>query len=105
MNRVPFLSPECNLADENEDRKTVAICKALASEERIKILRLIQHNSKTLTQISKELFLSMSTVRFHVKLLQEAGMVELTYVPSKKGKLLTCQRKFYSAYLFFSARY
>ncbi len=74
------------------DKKSL---QALSSETRIKILKCLNQRRMTLTELSKELNLSKSTVHANLSLLIDAGLVknkrgskwvyyELTY----KGKIL-----------------
>ena len=72
----------------------IALCgKALSSKIRLMMLSSIYKESKTISQLSREFELSVSSVTFHLDILQKAGLVEVSYLPSRKGKIQICQNK------------
>src|SRR5688572_144558 len=55
----------------------VKVCKALADEKRLRILRRLGEGPSTLDELAKVLDLSKSTVHHHVGLLRGAGLVRI----------------------------
>ena len=68
--------------------------RALASETRAQIIKLLQERKHTLSELSKKLNLSNPTVKQHLDILQQATLVELEdegrkwkyYALTRKGK-------------------
>lgn len=68
--------------------------KALASENRTKILKMLQQQNHTLSEVSKKLGLSGPTAKQHLEILTEAELIELKdegrkwkyYALTKNGK-------------------
>jgi predicted transcriptional regulator len=58
--------------------------KALASEVRREILLSLSKKSKYLSELSKEINKKPQTVDFHLKLLEEIGIVESKWAEGKK---------------------
>lgn len=56
-------------------KKLVRITKALADENRLRILKLLTEGPKTFTEILKHFDVSKSTVHHHVMLLRTAGLI------------------------------
>ncbi|MGI6713876.1 MAG: ArsR/SmtB family transcription factor [Bacilli bacterium] len=61
------------------------VANALSSTTRLKIISLLVDNSYTICEIARLLNVSVSTASFHIKLLKNARIVNLTRNPSKKG--------------------
>ena len=78
-----------------EDREDIVrFGKAIESPIRLAILEQLSERQMTITELAKENRLSKSTVIFHLKILEEAGFIDMRQVPSKKGFALV------AAYLF-----
>ena len=73
-----------NLYDKNSYERIAMIGKALESIDRIKILDLISKKQYTLSQLAKELYLTPSSVAFHLKILMDAGLIDTEAIPNKK---------------------
>jgi DNA-binding transcriptional ArsR family regulator len=56
-------------------KKLVRLTKALADENRLKIIKLLTEGPKTFTEILKHFEISKSTVHHHVMLLRTAGLI------------------------------
>lgn len=56
-------------------KKLVRITKALADENRLKIVKLLREGPKTFTEILQHFTISKSTVHHHVMLLRTAGLI------------------------------
>jgi len=59
--------------------------KLLADERRLKILRLLMSAPASLTQLGQALGKHPAWVRHHLKLLEQAGMVEMVEVKINSG--------------------
>lgn len=63
-------------SDPNQpSKKLVRITKALADENRLRIIKLLTEGPKTFTEILKHFQVSKSTVHHHVMLLRTAGLI------------------------------
>lgn len=71
-----------SLADE---KMLDQVATALNAATRRKILALLARKSYTLWEIADMLNMSVSNISFHIKLLQKAGLVNLTHNNSKRG--------------------
>lgn len=81
-------------------KEVAAICKALADENRLKILELLSQGEKCGCELLAVLAISQPTLSFHMKVLATCGLVKA----DKKGKWchysLNCQQfKTYKEYL------
>ena len=56
-------------------KKLIRITKALADENRLKIVKLLREGPKTFTEILQHFTISKSTVHHHVMLLRTAGLI------------------------------
>lgn len=66
------------------------IVKGLASEIRVKILKVIGDNGKNVNDIATELALPQSTVATNVMVLERAGLLRTENVKGKKGTQKIC---------------
>lgn len=69
----------------SDEKMLDAVATALNAPTRRKILKLLSHNSYTVWEIAEKLNMSLSNISFHIKLLQKAGLVNVTHNNSKKG--------------------
>ena len=97
-----FMHIERNLLDQAAAGGNALLFRALSSEIRLNILRLLAEQGLTIAEIAKKLYLSVSSATFHVKLLAESGIVDISFLPSKKGKVQVCRLKTASLYFYFS---
>jgi putative molybdopterin biosynthesis protein len=67
--------------------------KVLSDPRRLKILRALMTTSATLTQLGKEMGMHPARVRYHLKLLEEAGLVKLVSTEVVKNYI----EKYYQA--------
>jgi DNA-binding transcriptional ArsR family regulator len=58
------------------EREQAKIFKALASEPRLKILRLLREHPQCVNAITARLKMTQPTVSLHLRLLKEAGLVK-----------------------------
>ena len=85
----------------NADKKVEKVALALSAKTRREILSLLQKNSYTIWEIADTLNLSVSTISFHIKLLKEAGLVNVTHNQSKRGneKIVALEKHCLEIYL------
>ena len=58
------------------DRETVKICKALADENRLNILRLLRNGELCACHLLEDLHITQPTLSHHMKLLCDCGLVD-----------------------------
>ncbi len=74
-----------------EDLATIArICNALSSEFRLNLLRQISATQPTILELAKSNFVAMSTMVFHINILEEAGLVNIEYIQGVRGPIRKC---------------
>ena len=66
------------------------LCGALSSDSRIRILLLLSERELCIEDLSRALGTSKANVSFHVKVLEEAGLVRCRYMPGVKGVKKIC---------------
>lgn len=72
--------------DEIFDQKIISFGNAISSPVRLKILRQLSVSPLTLIEVAKLNNITNSTALFHLKILQEAEIIVVRYLPGKKGK-------------------
>lgn len=72
--------------NESFDQKIINFGNAISSPVRLKILRQLSSSPLTLIEVAKLNNITNSTALFHLKILQEAEIVAVRYLPGKKGK-------------------
>jgi DNA-binding transcriptional ArsR family regulator len=58
--------------------------KALADERRLRILRLLQHERRTLQELADEFGLPKTTIHHHLAMLRAAGFIHLREESSRQ---------------------
>jgi predicted transcriptional regulator len=76
------------------DEQVAAIFRALASQPRLRILRLLSDRLLNVTEIASALGVPVSTANSHVSLLEEAGLLLTEYRPAARGSQKVCTRAF-----------
>ncbi len=74
--------------DDNEHLANVA--KALSSETRIEILKILRSKDRNVNEIAEILRIPASSSASHVKVLEEAGMIRTTLLPGIRGSMKVC---------------
>jgi len=69
---------------------TAMVCKALSSEDRIQILRLLAQQAANISDIASTLGIPMSTMTMHIRLLEEAKLITVTPLPGSRGTQKRC---------------
>lgn len=85
MDDTVYLDLNC----QDDYEKISLIGKALSSTIRLEIISLLNKTPKTLSEISKELDLQLSSCSFHLDLLEQAGLISVSYNPKTKKKIKT----------------
>ena len=93
---LPFGQYRFSLSDPKDTEDIITVCHALSSQERLTILRMLYAESMSITKIARAIGISVSTACFHVRTLQEAGLVNVTTMQGKHGTLQLCQSRFVS---------
>lgn len=94
MSDIINRNKEFSYSLENEKQKELIYitAKALASKERLEILRLLENKPMTISEIALIMNLPKSSVAMHTFLLQEAQLIFIDYKPSIKGQIKLCSR-------------
>lgn len=79
--------------DVGNKEKLCTVCKALSVPARIDILKLIENKGLSISEISEKLNIPQSSVTFHIKILEEADMINIEERPGMRGTLKLCTRK------------
>lgn len=66
------------------------VARALSSPIRLSILKLLNASSMTMSELSKELYVSMSSISMHTAILKEAGLISITPKPGMHGAQKLC---------------
>lgn len=64
----------------------LSVLHALGSETRLLILSLLSHRVMNVSELTKALGLPHSTVNFNLKQLEQAGLLQVQYTPSTRGR-------------------
>lgn len=73
--------------------ESVAVFRALASESRARILELLSEKDRNINELSQALGLAQPSVTKHVQILEEAGLVESSYLAGPQGTQKRCRRR------------
>lgn len=82
-----------------------ALCRlgrALSVPERIRILRILQNKPCSVNEVATALDLPISSVSFHIKVLEEAKLIRIEYKPAPKGHMKLCSIGTILSTLFFT---
>ncbi len=84
----------------DEDLDAIVTCAhALASPERLRILRRLYETSMTVTEVAEAFYMSVSTAAFHLRILRDAGLIDIKLMPGKRGRIQLCQNLFSSLHI------
>lgn len=64
--------------------------KALSSPVRLEILQLLYRDSMIIGEIAKKLNLPASSTAFHLKILEQAGLIRMEEQPGTRGSTKLC---------------
>ena len=85
--------------DLNDVEMTVKVGKALSSEIRLHILKYLVETSANISEIAKKFDIPQSSAALHVKVLEEAGMINTYEKPGVRGSQKVCGIIFEDIYL------
>lgn len=68
-----------------DTKKIQIIAKALVSETRLEILKLLDSEVLNISEIAERLMIPVSSAALHIKVLEEAGLVVTQPVPGNRG--------------------
>lgn len=80
------------LSADNAD-ELCRVAKALASETRIAIIKLLYSYSLNVNEISEKLQIPASSAAMHIRVLEEAGLISTKQCPGERGAMKLCSRK------------
>ena len=78
------------LSDPTHEKDICRLGRALSVPDRLQILRVLQDKPYSVIEISSMLGLPVSSVSFHVKVLEEAKLIRIEYKPAQKGHMKLC---------------
>lgn len=81
---------ECNI---DELEKVCDLGKALSSPIRLEMLQLLYEDSLIIGEIAKKMNLPASSTAFHLKILEQAGLIRMEEQPGTRGIVKLCTRK------------
>lgn len=76
----------------NDEQALRMVARALSSEIRLSILRILQTGNKSIGELSETLQMPMSTISNSVSILAEAGLIITEYKPQEHGVLKLCSQ-------------
>ena len=76
----------------NQTERITAIGKALSSELRIRILKLLGSNEHNVNEIAELLEIPASSAAMHVKVLEESGLIHTELKSAVRGSMKVCSR-------------
>ena len=76
--------------DLDAGKQLAAVGKALASEVRIDIIKLLYRQEYNINEIAERLELAPSSAAAHIRVLEEAGIVRTTLLPGIRGSMKLC---------------
>lgn len=83
------------LLELNADSKD-ALClagKALSSSIRVDIIKLLYQHSLNIAEIAEMMSIPASSAALHVRVLEEAGLINTEVQPGERGSMKLCSRK------------
>lgn len=85
------MSQMIELSLDNTEKLT-KIGKALSSEVRIELLKLLNHCSLNVNEIAERMQIPPSSAAMHVKVLEEAGLIKTELLPAVRGSMKVCRK-------------
>lgn len=83
----------------NQTERLTAVGKALSSELRIQLLKLLEGNSYNVNEIAELLQIPASSAAMHVKVLEEAGLIETELKAAVRGSMKMCRKSVQSIFI------
>lgn len=85
-----FLATKHDLVVDINDDNADIIFKALGNPLRLRILKLLSNHAFTVSQITEHLELPTSTANQHLKVLEDAGLIQTVLRPATRGTEKVC---------------
>ncbi len=85
------MSQNISLNLDNVEKLSV-IGKALSSDVRINLLKLLCHCSLNVNEIAERMQIPPSSAAMHVKVLEEAGLIRTELLPAVRGSMKVCHK-------------
>ena len=82
-----------SISKDEDFENILKISKALSAPERLQILKMLYLHPTTLSQMSKQLGIPLSSISRHVDVLAEAQLIRISYHPTPKGHMKHCALK------------
>ena len=76
----------------NQTDRVAAIGKALSSEIRIQILEALEEQEHNVNELAELLELPASSTAMHVRVLEEAGLIETELRAAVRGSMKMCRK-------------
>ncbi len=76
---------------ECEASQGLSLFKAMASEQRLRILELLAEADRNINELCERLGLMHPTVSRHVQVLEQAGLISADYLPGTQGTQKRCR--------------
>lgn len=87
--------PRILTVDTNETSERMElVLKALASDKRIAILRYLSDRISSINEIAEAMDMPTSTATMHIRILQDAGLLQTELKPANRGLQKVCSRLF-----------
>lgn len=80
------------IAADNEEM-LCKVGKALSSQTRIQILKLLYYNSYNIKEIAQVLKIPASSAALNIRILEEADLIQIMQKPGSRGSMKLCSRK------------
>lgn len=82
------------MRDIHHYEEALLVCKALSSEIRMRIVQLLcEHSQMNLNELSDCLGVTNGAMTSHIKILSEAGIIQIQHSSGKRGSQKTCSLK------------
>ncbi|WMJ88754.1 ArsR/SmtB family transcription factor [Anaerocolumna sp. MB42-C2] len=78
--------------DLDDKEQLVLLAKALSTEVRIEILKLLCKYDLNINEIAERLELPQSSAAAHIKVLEEAGLIKTSLKPAVRGSMKVCTK-------------
>ncbi|MEM1658744.1 MAG: metalloregulator ArsR/SmtB family transcription factor [Candidatus Jordarchaeales archaeon] len=73
------------------DKNVTIVAKALSSETRLEILRLLRDKKMDVSRIAETLNQTEANISAQIKILEKAGLVKSYYAPGQHGVKKICE--------------
>lgn len=88
LSEIPSVTRNLNLSIDDNDADV--IFRALGNPQRLRILRRLGSQSKTVALLAQELDIPVSTINQHLRALEDAGLIRTDLRPATRGTEKVC---------------